>query len=875
MLRYVREKIGMDHILRLLDEDVAKWFAKFGSLTPPQEYGIKPISEGKNVLITSPTGSGKTLTAFIYIISELFKLAKEGKLENRVYAIYISPLRALNNDIKKNLELPLKEITQEVLNRGIELDEIRIAVRTGDTPNSDRAKMLRRPPHILITTPESLALVITAPVFKEKFRGVKWVIVDEIHSLCENKRGAHLSLTLERLRELVGHDFIRIGLSATINPLDEVAKYLVGYNADGSQRECYIVDARFSKPMDLKLRCPVKDLIFTSAEDVSRSMYSYISKVISRFKTTLVFTNTRSGTERVVFHLKKLGFVDADELGAHHSSLSREERFDVEDRLKNGRIRGVVTSTSLELGIDIGHIDAVIQIGSPKGISRGLQRIGRSGHTISRVSKGYFLAMDMDDLIEDGVLIREAYNGKLDNVSIPRNPLDVLAQHIVGMALTQKWRIDDAYRVIKRSYCFHTLDWNDYISILRYLAGRYSELVDRKVYAKIWLDEDEGLFGRRGRLLRPIYFQNIGTIPEEVSVTVYHGRRRIGYLEEEFLEQLMPGDIFILGGKVYRFKWARGMKAYVEPADGMRPTVPRWVSELLPLTFDLGEAISDFRYEIYRYLKDDRYNEAYDTIIKELRANEYAANNIIKYIDMQRKYLSSLGYNDFHSRDNLIIEIYRDRREHFYYLIFHTVFGRRVNNVLARAIANIIRRTEDISVSLLIDDHGFAIKVPYLIDISSILDKLTSENLRKEISEAVLDSQYIWRIFRHVATRSFMILRYYKGRKTRIHRQQLNSETIFKVIRGIEGFPLVKEAVREIIEDKMDIVNAEKVLREIENGARRWVVLPPSNIPSPFSHGPILRGMKDAVLMEDRVKIIQQLYKEIQKLIMKGDRHKR
>ncbi|PCN50324.1 ATP-dependent helicase [Candidatus Geothermarchaeota archaeon ex4572_27] len=861
---------SMEEVLRVLDEDVAEWFKQFKELTPPQKYGIIPISQGKNVLITSPTGSGKTLTAFLYILSELFKLAKQGKLEDTVYAVYVSPLRALNNDIRKNLEKPLREITEMIRRKGVEIQEIRIAVRTGDTTASERSRMLRKPPHILITTPESLALVITAPLFREKLKGVRWVIVDEIHSLCENKRGAHLSLTLERLQEIVGRPFVRIGLSATISPLEEVAKFLVGYNDDGTVRDCYVIDARFSKPMDLRLICPVEDLIYTPAEEASEAMYRRIAEIVNRHRTTLIFTNTRSGTERVVFHLKRLGLVDADKLGAHHSSLSREERFEIEDRLKRGEVKGVVTSTSLELGIDIGYIDAVVQIGSPKGISRGLQRVGRSGHSMDKTSRGYFIALDLDDLIEDGVLIREAYRGRLDNVSIPKNPLDVLAQHIVGMALTRKWRIEEAYRLVRRSYCFHDLPWEDFIAVLRYLAGRYQELVDRKVYAKIWLDEEEGVFGRRGKLLRPIYFQNIGTIPDEVAVTVYHGARRVGYLEEEFLEELSPGDTFILGGKVYRFKWARGLVAFVEPAEGAKPTVPRWISELLPLTFDLGEAIADFRYMLYRLIREGRVREAEEVVKREMRADDSAARNVTRYIAMQYRYLRSLGFDDFHSRSNLIVERFRMPGEPGIYYVFHTVFGRRVNSVLARAIAHVIGREEGINVRVIIDDHGFALHLPYPVDIERYLRMVNSRNLRKEISEAVLNTQYIWRIFRHVATRALMVLRYYKGKKTRVHRQQLNSEMLFSVVREMRDFPLLKEAIREVIEDKMDVVRAEIVLRDVEEGRRRWVVLPESDIPSPFAQGPVLRGMKDAVLMSDRVRLMQRLYEALKRRLEGG-----
>ncbi len=869
MIEYARRRASRDEILRLLDEDVAWWFSRFESLTPPQEYGILPIAEGKNVLITAPTGSGKTLTAFIYIISELFKLAKKDALDDRVYAIYVSPLRALNNDIYKNLMVPLNEIKERLHNREIGFKDIRVGVRTGDTTQSERSRMLRNPPHILITTPESLALVITAPKFRLLLNKVRWVIIDEIHSLCENKRGSHLALSLERLEELVDEGFIRIGLSATINPLDEVARFLVGCGGDGSPRDCTIVDTRFHKKMDLRLRAPVEDLIYTSTEKLSEALYHYLSRVISKYRTTLIFTNTRSGAERVTYHLKKLGFIDADELGVHHSSLSRELRFTIEDKLKKGEVRGIVTSTSLELGIDIGYIDAVVQVGSPKSINRGLQRIGRSGHSMDRVSKGYFVALDLDDLIEDGVLIKEAYKGHLDTVSIPRNPLDVLAQHLVGMALVKKWSIEEAYRVVRRAYPFRNLDMERFLSVLRYLSGKYYDLEKYRVYGKIWLDEDTGYFGRRGRYLRPIYFQNIGTIPDEVAMVAYHGRRRIGYLEEPFVENLDPGDIFVLGGGTYRFLGCSGNKVFVEPVKGLRPTVPSWVSEMLPLTFDLGEAVAEFRYYIWSLLRDSKEDEARRYIEREMRANKSAVDNIIRYIRIQGDFLERLGSSTFHSRENLIIERYMDYMEGMRYIIFHTVFGRRVNNVLARAYAYIARELTSSSIRILVDDNSFVLTVPLRVDldIKLLLDKVGSKNLRPLVSEAVKNSQLIWRIFRHVANRAYMILSYYKGRKTSLTRQQLNSEIIYNAVRDIPGFPLVEEAVREIIEDKMDVIRAETVLKDVEEGRRRWILLNEYDLPSPFAHGVLLRGMQDAVLMEDRVKVLQSLYNRIRERI--------
>lgn len=856
-----------EEVLTLLDPVVAEWFSRrFQDLTPPQRYAIPNIHEGKNTLIAAPTGSGKTLAAFLSILNELIRLGREGKLEDQVYCVYVSPLRALNNDIYKNLLEPLNGITALAKERGAELPDIRLAVRTGDTPSSERSRMLRKPPHLLITTPETLAIVLVARKFRELLRGVRWVVVDEIHELCGSKRGTHLSLSLERLRELTGGDFCRIGLSATIHPLDEVARFLVGYDDEGRGRGCYLVDARFVKPLDLLVDCPVDDLIYSGSEETSQALYSLISKLIEGHRTTLIFTNTRSGTERVVYHLRKLGAVDADRLAAHHSSLSRELRKEVEDRLKSGEMKVVVTSTSLELGIDIGTIDLVIQIGSPKSISRCLQRVGRSGHALDRVSRGRLIALERDDLVEDCVMAAEAYKNRLDRAHIPKKPLDVLAQHVVGMAVERRWKVSEALRVIRRSYPYHDLQEEELRRVIRYLAGGFKSLEDIKVYGKIWYDPSDDAFGRRGPLMRAIYASNVGTIPDEADVKVYLLKgRAVGTLEEEFLERLTPGDVFILGGRPYRFHYAKGMKAYVSPAEGERPTIPSWFSELLPLSFELGEAIGAFRAQLFEMLRQGRpEHEVIRFIMEECHATERAARAVLSYFRAEDLYLRQLGIPARPDNRTIVVEDYRDEKGR-QNIIFLCTFGRRVNDALSRAYAYALASAYSMNVGVSVTDSGFALTLPPGTAISPqwLLRQVTSDRLRELLREAIRHTEMVRRRFRHCATRSLMILRSYKGYEISLGKQQVNSQILLKLAEQLPGFPVLEETLREVMEDVMDVENAKLVLRDIEWALRRYYVTPPLEVPSPFTHEIILLGYSDVVLMEDRKKLLQYLHESV------------
>jgi len=858
-------------VLALFDPLVAGWFGTFPDLTPPQRYAILNIHQRNNTLIASPTGSGKTLAAFLSIISELVRLGRHGGLEDRVYCIYISPLRALSNDIYKNLLVPLDAIRRSAEEQGLALPEIRIGVRTGDTPPKERAHMLRVPPHILITTPESLAIMLCAPRFRERLRGVEWVIVDEIHEVCNSKRGVHLTLSLERLEELCPHSFARVGLSATIHPLEEVARFLVGYK-DGVERECLVADTRFVKPTALNVSSPVADMVHTPAPTVTGAMYRKIRDLVRQHRTTLVFTNTRSGTERVVYHLAKLNVVDADEVAAHHGSLSRETRKDVEDRLKEGKMRAVVTSTSLELGIDIGSIDLVVQIGSPKSISRCLQRVGRSGHTLERVSKGLLVAMERDDLVEDAVIAAEALKGNLDRVYIPRGPLDVLAQHLVGMAIERKWTVPEALAVVRRSYCYRDLAVDAFRRVLRYLSGGYQSLENFRVYGKVWYDERDDTFGRRGALIRVIYATNIGTIPDEVAVRVYTTTGRwVGLVEEAFLERLSKGDIFILGGKTYQFRYARGFRAYVIPVAQGKPTVPTWFSELLPLSFDLGEAIGRFRDTLFamveRGVADRRL---VDFVQAETASDLYAAKAIVGYVRTEYDFLRSLGLEEYPNNRNIVVQDYLDP-EGRQNLTFSCVFGRRVHDALSRAYGHALMLTLNKNVMVTVSDSGFMLTLPVGVRVEAkwLASTVTAGNLRSKLIDAVARTEMVRRRFRHCATRALMQLRNYKGHEITVSRQQTNTQILLGICAELDRFPVVEETYREVIEDLMDIKAATQILADVELGVRRFVFAPRSDLPSPFTHDLILLGYSDVVLMADKRALLESLHDSVMQRIRK------
>lgn len=867
MIEQAKKEYSSDEIASILDPTIKKWFfSKFKDFAPPQKFAVREIHSGKNVLISSPTGSGKTLSAFLAVINELFILARNDMLEDKVYCLYVSPLRALSNDIERNLNEPLREIYELAAAEGLKLPAIRVGKRTGDTPPAERARQLKQTPHVFITTPETSALVLNSPKLSEKFREVRWVIVDEVHALAENKRGTNLSLAIERLCYYIAHKPVRIGLSATIAPLEEVARFLVGYE-NGQERDCIIVDASWSKTTELSVLSPARDLIYTSAGELHNSLYTALDQLISAHKTTLIFTNTRSGTERVVHYLKeKFGEKYVQSIEAHHGSLAKELRLNVEERLKRGELKAVVCSTSLELGIDIGYIDLVILLGSPKSVTRALQRVGRSGHKLQDTVKGRFVVLDRDDLVECVVMTEAARRKFLDKVQMPKNCLDVLSQHLIGMSLEKRWKVDEAYELVRHAYPYCSLSYEDFLSVLRYLAGSHAELEIRNVYAKLWFDEDSQEFGKKGKLMRMIYYTNIGTIPEESSAQIFlvgDGEKKgnlIGSVDEDFLEDIKDGDRFVLGGRVYEFQFSRGMKGYVTAAYERLPTIPSWFSETLPLSYDLAQKINSFRFEMWqRFVKRVREEDIILWLKEKYGVDEKTAHALYGYFREQHLFLGIPTGNE------IFIENYVDELER-QNIIFHTLFGRRTNDALSRAYAYVISKKKKTNVRVAISDNGFVLIVPgeKRINPREIVEYVSDENIEELLRTALEGTELLKRRFRHVATRSLMILRSYKGRRKSVGRQQMSSHFLYHILKRVDpNFPVLKETYREILEDAMDIGHAKEVLKKIRENKARFVVCKARELPSPFAHNLVMQGTADVMMMESRKELLKLLHKQV------------
>jgi ATP-dependent helicase Lhr and Lhr-like helicase len=834
---------------KILHPLVKEWFfSKFKNFSKTQLFGVKTIYGRKNLLVSAPTGGTKTLTAFLGIINYIVGLALKDELDDKIYAVYISPLKALSSDIFVNLEEPLREIKNLAEKKGMEMQEIRVGLRTGDTTPSERAKMAKRVPHIYVTTPESLAIILTTKKFVENLHALEFIIVDEIHAIA-NKRGVYLSLSLERVSEMSLIEPTRIGLSATIAPLEDVAEFLVG-----GGRDCLIADVKLVKKVDVDLISPSEDLIEAETKENQDRLYKILDDLIEKHKTTLIFTNTRNATERIIHYLD-LHFPGKYEgvIGAHHSSMSKEKRFEIEERLRKGELKVVVSSTSLELGIDIGNVDLVILLRSPKGVARALQRIGRAGHKLHDNPKGRFIVLDRDDLVECGVLMKNIVEKKIDKIRFPKNALDVLSQQIYGMAISKIWDADEMLKLIRKSYCYSELTKDEFLSVVSYLAGDYA-LEHRHVYAKVWYDPESNQIGKKGMMARVIYMTNIGTIPSEgfIEVVIQAPAERrgqsIGKIDEGFLERMKKGDIFVLGGQKYQFMFSRGMKAYVRADVSRNPTIPSWFSEMLPLSFDVAMDVGRFRKLVKEKIKNR--GRCIEFIQEYLHCHEGVAEKVYLYMKEQN------DYSILPSEKTIVVEKFKSDKE---YLLFHSMYGRRVNDALSRAYGYAAARLKHRDIQIGINDNGFYISGEKL-DEGKILKFVKSKDLVAILKEAIERTDVLRRRFRHCAARSLMILRNYKGRSKSVGRQQMHSHFLLAAVKKISNeFPILQEARREVFEDLMDVEKAKQVLEWIENKKVKVEIVKTPMV-SPFGLNLIMQSHSDLIKMEDRVAFLKRMH---------------
>jgi len=878
--------IDDESVLELLDPVVREWwveqFGEFvpgneGFFTPPQKEAIPRIHRGENALICAPTGSGKTLASFTGIINELFRRDRIEGLDNSVYCLYVSPLKSLANDIHRNLEVPLEGITEKLDERGDEVS-VRHAIRHGDTDDTARQRMLEETPHILNTTPETLAILLNSPKFKEKLSTVEYVVVDEIHSLAANKRGTHLAVSLERLEALAEGSPTRIGCSATVEPLDTVAEFLVGRDEPGGPpRDYEIVDARFAREFDVELTTPAADLIHTPRDTVNERFYHDLHEMVQDHTNTLVFTNTRSGAERVLHNLReRFDHYDEGNSGCHHGSLSKERRQGIEGALKDGALDVVTTSTSLELGIDMPHVDLVVQVGSPKSVAALLQRVGRAGHQLGQTVAGRVVALDRDELIECAVMLEKAESGFVDRVFVPENAQDVAVQHVYGMAINGPRPEDEIRAILTRAYPYRDYDDADWEQLMRYLTADYPGLEDRNVYAKVWRDTNDepdgehhyeeypvgaNLVGKRGRLARVIYMTNIGTIPDSFTCDVYTRGDDdwVGQLDEGYLDTLETGDVFVLGGDRFEFRYRRGSKVYVDRTSA-RPTVPSWYSERLPLSYDLGREILAFQRELVERMAHGGKSEA-RVWLREFPLDENSVQAITRLYDQQLKYA---GPESVSTDERLVIEeeLDHDEYERRYYV--HSNYGRRFNDGFSRLLAYRIAQAANANVSVAVADNGFSLSLPLnrKIDLQGILADVAPEDARTDLRASLEGTDLLDRYFRINATRALMILKRYKGYEKSASEQQVSSDMLLGFAEDLEDFAVIEETYREIMEDKLHVAGIEDVLESLRSGELD-VTTTRVTSPSPRAFGLATLMASDVVLAEDESRVLQEFHRRV------------
>ena len=687
---------------------IGQWFkSHFEAPSAPQVRGWPSIQSGRDTLIAAPTGSGKTLAAFLSCIDSLLRQGLAGTLGDETQVLYISPLKALSNDVQKNLSQPLEEIGHILQDMGLEMPAMRVLVRTGDTPSAQRQAMIRKPPHILVTTPESLYILLTSVKGRAMLETVRTVIVDEIHATAGSKRGAHLALSIERLEALALQRPVRIGLSATQKPVEEMARLLVGTN--GAQEgegptagsRCTIINEGYRREMDLAVELPGTPLAAVCSNEAWEEVYGRLAQLISKERTTLVFVNTRRLAERVAFHLsKRLG---EENVTSHHGSLSREQRLRAEQRLKAGELKALVATASLELGIDIGTVDLVCQIASTRSIVTLLQRVGRSGHTLGATPRGHLFPLTRDDLVECAALFSQVRLGELDRMCFPEKPLDILAQQTVAAVAAEEWDEDALFQLCRKAYPYRNLTRQEFDSTSRMLSEGFST---RRGRSGAYLHYDgvgQRFRGRRGARMAAI--TSGGAIPDnaDYEVILEPQNTMVGTINEDFAIESLPGDIFQLGISSWRILRVEPGKVRVEAAHGLPPTIPFWLGEAPARTDELSSAVSWLRQQVSDLLPN--IAEATDWIVKKTGLSTAAAEQLAKYIAAGKKALGTVP-----TQRTLVLERFFDETGGMQ-LVLHSPFGSRINRAWGLALRKRFCRTFNFELQAAANDDAIVLSL--------------------------------------------------------------------------------------------------------------------------------------------------------------------
>ena len=849
----------MPSVLEGFHSAVREWFVtRFGKPSHAQDIGWPLIAEaqgerGHDVLLCAPTGSGKTLAAFMWAIDGLVREAERGELRDEVSVLYVSPLKALANDIRLNLEEPLAGAREAGLRAGIDLSGIRAGLRTGDTPAHERSAMLRRPPHILVTTPESFFLLLTSPKFRAKLASVRYVIVDELHALAGDKRGAHLAVTLERLERMVqaarGVRPARIGLSATLSPIERLAEFLAGFDVarDGARTPRSVKIARADdqvRAMDLRVEAPGPDLGPLATHENWDAMYDAVAELVQAHRTTLVFTLSRRWAERVALNLQKR--VGAGAVMAHHGSLARKERLAAEQKLKRGELRAIVATSSLELGIDVGAVDLVCQLDSPKSISAAIQRVGRSGHSLTATPKGRFFAMTIDDLLECGAAVRAIRQRHLDEVEIPAGCLDVAAQQIIAIAAEEEdISVHDVLRILRGAHNFGALDEAGLIHLLEQMAAELPERI-QGAQPKIHFDTaNRRVRPRRGARLAAII--SGGTIPEagNYDVVIESEGRKIGDVEEDFAQESVRGDVFSLGSMPWQIQRISRGRLMVEPAPGMAPSLPFWLTEAAGRSFAMSQEIADLRHGIASRFDRDGTEAAANWLVAECGLSERAAMQAVDYV---RRGVAALGA--IPDEKTVVVERFFDGLGGTQ-LVIHTPFGIRFNRALGLALRKRLCQSFDFEIQASAIDDGalLALNSRHSFPLEETFAMLPSRQARGVLEQAFLAAPMFEVRFRHVASRALTVMRSSRGKRIPAWIQRLRSQELVAALfpgqqACFENRPpaipipdhyLVNETMRECLTESGDADRMETVLRGVESGSIRTVYVD-SVSPSVFAH---------------------------------------